>query len=297
MEDRLTYIVESVYNGQTVRLVLQKEFHFSRKLLRSLKVKRGITLNGETGYYHLPVRTGDVIIVDMAGTEETSVLAEDLPLTICVENDDFLCVDKPPQMACHPVGIYQHGTVANAVCHHYSKQGKTRKFRPAGRLDRNTSGLLLVCKNSFSQAHHVKSNQNGLVEKVYLAIVEGHLDQPSGLLDFPIERIERTSLKRAVLPGGKPSQTEYQVLKETKHHSLLRIRLLTGRTHQIRVHFSHIGHPLAGDGLYGGSEERLQRHALHCHSLRFPDPRDRDQTIEIRSELPEDMQALLDADQ
>lgn len=297
MEDRLTYVVDSVYDNQTISSVLQNEFHFSRKLLRSLKVKRGVFLNGKTGYYYLTVHTGDVLCVNLSSYEETSVKAEDIPLSIVFENEDFLCVDKPPLMACHPVGIHQQGTVANAVCHHYSLQGKARKFRPAGRLDRNTSGLLLVCKNSFAQAYHAKSNNLGKVEKIYLAIVEGHLDEPSGHLDFPIDRIESTSLKRAVLPYGKPSQTEYQVLKESKHHSLLRVRLLTGRTHQIRVHFSHIGHPLSGDSLYGGSEEYIKRHALHCHNLRFPNPRLKDRFIEIHSDLPDDMLQILASDQ
>ncbi|QRN85973.1 RluA family pseudouridine synthase [Clostridia bacterium] len=297
MEDSLTYIVEAKYNGQTLQSVLQNEFHFSRKLLRSLKVKDGVYLNGKTGYYYLRVKTGDTLCVEMSGNEETSVIPENLPLSLVFENEDFLCVDKPPKIACHPVGIYQSGTIANAVCHYYLHQGKTRKFRPAGRLDRNTSGLLLVCKSSFAQAYYVKCNQLGEVEKIYLAFVEGHLNKPSGCLDFPIDRIEHTSLRRAVMPGGKSSQTQYQVIQETKHHSLVRIRLLTGRTHQIRVHFSHIGHPLAGDGLYGGSEIEMERHALHCHMLRFPDPRNKGEKIEIISELPLDMQELLSKDQ
>lgn len=297
MEDRLTYIVEAKYNGQTLQFVLQNEFHFSRKLFRSLKVKDGVYLNGKTGYYYLEVQTGDTLCVEMTGNEDTSVVPENIPVSIVFENEDFLCVNKPPKMACHPVGKYQHSTVANAICYHYLLQGKARKFRPAGRLDRNTSGLLLVCKSSFAQAYHVKSNQLGQVEKIYLAIVEGHLNESSGCLDFPIDRVESTSLKRAVMPEGKLSQTEYQVMKETKHHSLVRIRLLTGRTHQIRVHFSHIGHPLAGDGLYGGSEIEMERHALHCHMLSFPNPRNKETKIEIISELPLDMQALLLKDQ
>ncbi len=296
-KEQLTYVIANQYQGETIRFVLKNEFHFSKKLLATLKARKSVLLNGSIGYYSQTVHQGDLLSVDFSYPEETSVLPEKMDLSIVYEDEDFLCIEKPPFMACHPVGTHQHQTVANGICQYWLDQGAKKKFRPAGRLDRNTSGLMLICQNGFSQAFFVKSTRKGQVEKTYLAIIDGHLSSCEGIIDMPIGRILPDRLQRMVCQEGKPSQTAYRVIQETSQHSLLEIRLLTGRTHQIRVHLAHIGHPLVGDTLYGGSDLKLDRQALHCHRLRFPHPRLSGKWIEITSKLPTDMRRFLDENQ
>ena len=181
---------------------------------------------------------------------------------------------------------YPDGTLANGWLYHLQQQGKTGVFRPVNRIDKNTSGLVLCAQNSFAAPLLADSAQ-----KCYLAIVQGILPLGPGQVEAPIARRSDSIIGRCVREDGKYSLTRYNVLGVGTGHSLVACTPCTGRTHQIRVHMAYIGHPLAGDTLYGGSDSILSRHALHCAVLRFTHPVSR-QAIRIQSELPPDMAAL-----
>jgi len=191
-------------------------------------------------------------------------------------------------MLVHPAGKGFDDALANFCAARYPRQ----LFRPVGRLDRNTTGACLIAKTKL-----VASLLSGDVDKDYLALAEGLLAAEEGLIDAPLLRVPGTTIRRRVDPAGQPSQTRFRLLQSfpelgEKGHSWLRLKLLTGRTHQIRAHMAHLGHPLAGDSLYGGSTELIGRHALHCAVLRFRQPVTGEE-LEIRSPLPPDLQQLL----
>ena len=209
-----------------------------------------------------------------------------MPLNVVFEDESLLVVDKPPYLAVHPSAGKPEPTLANAVVGYFERQGQPLSFRPVNRLDRNTSGLLLAAKNphvAFAMAHKA--------EKTYLAIVLGEL-HGSGTIDEPIRIKEGCCITREVGEGGKASVTHYEALATDGAVTLVRLRLETGRTHQIRVHMSWLGYPLAGDTMYGTDETVMPRHALHCAEMAFLHPMT-GEPITLRSPLPEDMRACL----
>ncbi len=261
----LTFIIPPEYDGETVQTFLRQGQGFSWRMVVRLKhTENGITVNGEHRRSIDPIHTGDRLVLQ---TPEETIRVEpmDMPLSVVYEDDALLVVDKPPYLAVHPSAFKPEPTLANAVVGYYTRQGKPCAFRPTNRLDRNTSGLLLTAKNShvaFALAHKV--------EKTYLAIVLGKLEGE----------------------GGKESRTHYQVLATDGNITLVRLRLETGRTHQIRVHMSWLGYPLAGDTMYGTDEVVMPRHALHCEQMCFTHPLSGEKLV-LSSPLPADMQACL----
>ena len=210
-------------------------------------------------------------------------------------------LEKPPRLAVHPTLNYPLDTLANGYAAWAAAQGRSTVFRPVNRIDKDTSGLVLAARNSYAAPLLAQG-----VEKLYYAIVEGELPLGPGVIDAPIGRQGDSIIGRCVTPEGKPSRTEYTILKAKNSLSLAACVPVTGRTHQIRVHFASLGHPLAGDDLYGGHRERVGRQALHCAKQTYtipaytpmPDgividweaPRQR---ITVESPLPADLQALL----
>lgn len=197
-------------------------------------------------------------------------------------------------MVVHPTKSHFDGTLANAISYHIDRRGEGPRIRFVNRLDMNTSGLVVVAKNSY--AHHKLSLDMGQdnVYKEYLAIVEGIISEDSGVLDFPIYRETEDSISRVVDPRGQRSITHFRTLQRLDGASLLSLRLETGRTHQIRVHLSHTGHPIIGDDLYGKPDSPLiSRQALHAYRIGFDQPRFGDR-IELTADLPQDMVELLE---
>ena len=189
----------------------------------------------------------------------------------------------------HPTTKEAHGTIANAVLGLYAARGTRLDFHPCHRLDRNTTGLLLIAKHPEVQYQMAKQ---GTLTREYLALIEGALTPPIGTIDAPIARALPSIILRRVSPDGKPACTHYKTEWTNGSHTLLRLQLETGRTHQIRVHLAHLGHPLLGDDLYGGSTERMTRHALHSARLTLTHPRTRENLV-VTSPLPEDMARIL----
>lgn len=233
------------------------------------------------------LHTGDIVSYELPIV--SSVTPEQLPLVIVYEDADLLIIDKPAGQLVHPTTREAHGTVANAVRGLYEARGTTLDFHPCHRLDRNTTGLLLIAKHPEVQYQMAKQDT---LAREYLALIDGALTPPIGTIDAPIARALPSIILRRVAPDGKPARTHYRTEWTNAHHSLLRLHLETGRTHQIRVHLAHLGHPLLGDDLYGGRTDLIPRHALHSAQLTLTHPRT-DERLSVESLLPEDMARIL----
>ncbi len=203
------------------------------------------------------------------GTKSADMAAEPIPLSIVYEDDYVIVLDKPPHMSTIPSREHPNGTIANALLFHYEKQQLQTTVHIVTRLDRDTSGLVLVAKHRH--VHHLLSEQQkqGKVKRRYEAVCHGYVTPLVRTIDAPIGRKGDSIIERQVRPDGQRAVTHYEVLQQKNEMTHVSIRLETGRTHQIRVHFSHIGHPLVGDDLYGGSRARIDRQALHSCELTF----------------------------
>lgn len=233
------------------------------------------------------VKAGQTVRFWLPPEPATTVQPQDIPLQIAYEDDFAMVLEKPAGMAVHPTLNYKDGTLANAYMGLLQQRSEQGVFRPVNRLDKNTSGLVLCAKNAFAASHLASS-----VQKVYVAILQGHLSPESGEIDAPIARAQDSIILRCVVQNGKQSCTQYATKQQTEAFSLVQAVPLTGRTHQLRVHFAHLGCPLAGDDLYGGSTTAINRHALHCAMLQFCHPITHE-TIAINSDLPADMATLM----
>ena len=229
---------------------------------------------------HTMLRTSDIVSYELPIV--SSVTPERLPLAIVYEDVDLLIIDKPAGQLVHPTTKEAHGTVANAILGLYEERGIRLDFHPCHRLDRNTTGLLLIAKHPEIQYQIGK--QNALTRE-YLALIEGVLTPTEATIDAPIARALPSIILRCVAPDGKPARTHYRTEWTNRRHSLLHLRLETGRTHQIRVHLAHLGHPLLGDDLYGGSTELIPRHALHSAQLTLTHPHTGER-LSVTSPLP-----------
>ena len=228
---------------------LRGEMQMSYSLMNKLKWGDAIRVNGQPQRTNYPVKSGDVITVHMA--EETPEYpAEDGPLTILYEDDHLLAVDKPAGMLIHPSRSRNTGTLANLVAGYFQRTGQASVFHPLTRLDRDTFGIVLLAKS----AHVHTLLQQARVQKTYHALTFGWGSDNSGTIDAPIARRELPSLLRYVSPEGKPSVTEFTVLERGETVCKLVLRPVTGRTHQLRVHCAHMGHPILGDPQYGSAE-------------------------------------------
>ncbi|MBQ3393775.1 MAG: RluA family pseudouridine synthase [Oscillospiraceae bacterium] len=249
----------------------------------------GILVNGEKQNTDYRIRENDLVILNDTDREmKSTVIPVDGELEILYEDPGCIVVNKPRNMPCHPSFNHPDDSLANLFRGRERRLGTDRICRIVNRLDRNTTGLVLIRLDSFS-AERLK----GKVDKKYTALAEGVMEPREGIIDLPIARTGDSIITRCVSDSGERRITEYRTLKSNGEVSLLEIRLHTGRTHQIRVHFSHLGHPLLGDDLYGGNTDRIERHALHCSALTFPD-RDGN-AVTVESPLPDDMKAIADS--
>ena len=237
-----------------------------------------------------PVHAGQCISFALPPEHDTSVTPQPVPFSIAYEDEFAAVLNKPAGIAVHPTLNYPDGTLANGWLYHLQQQGRTGIFRPVNRIDKNTSGLVLCAQNAFAAPLLAAS-----AHKCYLAIVQGAMSLGRGRVEAPIARRGDSIIGRCVREDGKYSLTEYQVLAVGRSHSLVACWLCTGRTHQIRVHMAYIGHPLAGDTLYGGSDAVIARHALHCAILHFAHPLT-GKPIRVECPLPADMAALTEAE-
>ena len=289
--------MEKEYAGKTVREIIKRPLCISSATLKHLKfIENGIMLNGK----HVTVRAianeGDVLSL---ATEDTDVQEKltpvDLPINMTYEDEFLVVPDKPANMPTHPSHDHYDDTVANALAYRYEKMGIPFVFRPINRLDRNTSGLLLIARDRLSANTLSDSMRKKEIKKQYVAILDGVPNESQGIIDTYIRRTEESIIVRENCKegeGGDRAITEYRVLLSENGHSVVYANPVTGRTHQIRVHFSGIGCAITGDDMYGSESEYISRHALHSHVLEFPHPKSKE-NISTKAPLPEDMLKLL----
>ena len=248
-----------------------KSFLYSNGLSVTLVKKAkygGIMLNGCPVTVRATVCEGDKIEIYVEANRSEGIPPMDIPITVIYEDDDILAVDKPTNMPTHPSKGNNLPTLANAVMGYY---GGDFVFRSVNRLDRDTSGIVIIAKSQIAASALSSSMKRGLWQKKYHAIIDGIPTPTEGVVDAPIERVEEGNIKRTVRPDGKRAITKYKVMESYENRSLCELTLLTGRTHQIRVHMAHIGHPLCSDFLYGSKSEI--EYCLRCKEISFPHPR------------------------
>lgn len=294
------------YCDHTILFVL-KRLSLSTKMIRFLKYREnGILVNQERVTVRKVLHDGDVLFL---GTEDTvsseSATPAPLPLPIVLENESMVIVNKPPHMPTHPSHGHHDDTVANALAYYYASQNIPFVFRPIHRLDKNTSGLVLVARNKIAAALLTQAMTKGQIRKSYLALLRGKLPEPTvtethfglclGKIDTYLCRTDHSVILRRVCAsdasGAERAITLYQILRVCDTCTLVEVFPLTGRTHQIRVHFAHLGHPLLADDLYGSPDPAINRHALHAKTLDIILP---ETTFHAEAPLPDDMKKAID---
>ena len=234
----------------------------------------GLHLNGQPVTVRKELSCGDKIEIFAPDRASDGIEPMNIPINILYEDEDILAIDKPTNMPTHPSKGNNLPTLANAVMGYYNSNFV---FRSVNRLDRDTSGIVIIAKNQLSAGQLSTSMKNGMWEKKYMALVTGTPAPKEATIDAPIERISEGNIKREVRADGKRAITKYRVVEEREGCSLCEIKLLTGRTHQIRVHFAHIGHPLVSDFLYG--EQSEQEYFLRCTEISFPHPTTKEKIV------------------
>ncbi len=268
---RIQFHIAPEDEGKTVEQFLRWKMGISRKVVVSLKHRPGGLLkNGVHVRTIDPLQAGDLLELNLPQIPAVKGRRKsDIEVDILYEDDDVIVYNKPANMPCHTSGSHWNHTLANVWAAHCEKLGLLSPFRPINRLDKDTTGAVVAAKNQLAGGKLWKA-----VAKVYIGIVEGVLLDKAGTVNLPIDRMAPLEQRRVVCAQGQPAVTHYEVLAIAPDEScsLVAFRLETGRTHQIRVHMSHMGHPLAGDSLYGKSGTLMTRQALHCRQVAFPHP-------------------------
>lgn len=285
---RLSWSIRSSDEGLLLREFLKKE-QISKSALTDIKFQGGrILLNGEERTVRTVLKEGDYLEVEFPEEiPSEGLLPEHIPLSICYEDPYVLVVNKQAGMSTIPSREHPNGSLANALLGYYQSQGIQATTHIVTRLDRDTSGLVLIAKHRH--IHHILSQdqRNRAIHRVYEALVHGKMVESSGTVTKPIGRDPDSIIVRMVREDGQYACTHYHVKKVFEDVSYVELTLETGRTHQIRVHMASLGHPLVGDDLYGGHRDFLSRQALHCRQLTFIHPIDR-RKLTFQAELPED---------
>lgn len=283
----LEYVIAEDFNGKKAEYFLRKQLGMSARVIKDVKFsEKGLVLNGERIRTIDLLHTGDKFTITFP--EDTGEMAEPLkfPLEVLFEDEDFLIINKPAGLANHPSHNHQGDTLANAVAFHLKENGKQSVFRSVGRLDKGTSGIVICALNRFAAAA-----VSGKIYKEYEAVCEGVLTG-EGVIDAPIFRPDPIITARTVDERGENAVTEWRALKNVNGRTHLRIHLQTGRTHQIRVHFAHLGMPLTGDTMYGTPSDLISHQALVCKYCRFTHPVTKE-IIEIEVPAPNDWKNIL----
>ena len=286
----LRYQIAPEHEGMNVERYLKQQHGYSSRTIVKLKhYEQGMRLNGAHTRTIDLLHAGDVLEITFLDSEEHGVehfIRSNRQVEIAYEDDDLLVFNKPADMPCHQSCGHAADTLANVFAAHCDQLGMDLMYRPLNRLDRDTSGAVLIAKNRFAAAS-VTNN----FHKTYQAILDGVPPQSEGRVDAPIRREFPEEMRRIVSPDGQRAITNYRVLAVQDGYSLVDFVLETGRTHQIRVHMAHLGCPVLGDSMYGRKSEMIARQALHCRYIAFNQPVSR-QPVGVSCTMPEDMQEV-----
>ena len=282
-------------NGKSILEILRGELAFSSSAITFLKNRKdGILLNGEHATVRKIVTTGDELCLHYTDTEENlneSIIPVNLPLEIIYSDRDIIIVNKPPYMPTHPSHDHQRDTLANALAYHFKNMKTPFVFRAINRLDSQTSGLVMVARNKISAQRLSEDMRAGKIKKSYFTVLHGRLQPPEGKINAPIKRAENSKIQRIVSDDGAPSLTQYKTIVSNEMYSAVLASPITGRTHQLRVHFSANGNLMCGDTLYGYPSEYINRQALHAYRLEFSHPSSGEPMC-VYAPIPADIDAL-----
>ena len=288
--------VEKSFEGRKIREYLKEEMGLSSRLIRGAAMDKRISVNNTPVRMNYILKENDDIVINLNKKESQNIEPEKIDIDIVYEDSEIIVVNKGPNMVVHPTKRYQSGTLANALLYYFKETNQDCIVRLVSRLDMDTSGLIIIAKNQYAHMELSNNMQQNEIDKRYLALVHGHMEQMEGTIDKPIYRPElEGNMKRVVDERGQRSITHYKVIERLKDADLVECLLETGRTHQIRVHLSSLGHPIYGDTLYGdeSDSEIMPRQALHAYGLNFKSPRTK-KPLELRAELPNDIKELLE---
>ena len=270
---KLEYIVTLDDKNKTINNILNEKFDLSNRLFSKIIKNKSVLVNNQNVDTRLIPNINDVILIDLNYKEDTSnIVSRKMNLDIVFEDESMLIINKPSGIAVHPSIRHYEYSLASGVKYYFESKGIYKKIRPVNRLDLNTSGLIIFAKNEYIQEKLIKQMVSNEFQKEYIAVVEGILENKKGTIDKSIARKENSIIERCVSKIGQKAVTKYEVIKELNNYSIIKCSLLTGRTHQIRVHMSYIGYPLLGDTLYGKKSDLIEGQALHCYKLAFFHP-------------------------
>jgi len=276
-----------------VKEVLKSHFQISDRLLIKLKKEKRIFLNGRNVYVTEKISQGDLLKIDMNFIEASdNIVPTQMDLDIVFEDDYLLIINKPASIPVHPSCNYYENSLSNGVKFYFNKLNLQRKIRPVNRLDKDTSGLVIFAKHEYIQEALVRQMKSGAFKKEYIALLVGNLDKTSGTINAPIARKSGSIMEREVSENGETAISHYKLIKNFENYCEVQYTLETGRTHQLRVHSKHIGHPILGDTLYGEKSDLISRQALHAYKVTFLHPIIK-QLMTFEAKLPNDINSLI----
>ncbi|MGI5920240.1 MAG: RluA family pseudouridine synthase [Syntrophomonadaceae bacterium] len=291
MEDNRILVVEEDMEGERLdSFICSGSADLSRAMVKTLVTEGRVSVNGEQCKSSYRVKAGDEVRIVIPELQPVSIKPQNIPLNIIYQDEDIVVVDKPKGMVVHPAHGNWDNTMVNALLYHIRDlSGINGELRPGivHRLDKDTSGVMVVAKNDRAHRNLAEQIKIHSINREYIALVHGMIKENLGSIDAPIGRSKMDRKKMAVVAGGREALSNYEVLERFGNYTLVKVKLLTGRTHQIRVHFAYIKHPVVGDPLYGSGKKHfgLDSQALHAHLLGFEHPTS-GEYVEFHSALP-----------
>lgn len=292
MKRIFTYTISEEFENSTLLSFLKAECYSSPVITHLKRTENGILLNGCWARVRDILHKNDILTITLLETDSSdNIVPVPLPLNIIYEDEDLMVINKPGDMPIHPSQNNYENTLANAVAYYFSQQGIPFVYRCINRLDRDTTGLLILAKHMYSASLLSDMVKNRFIHREYIAIADGNVND-EGIIDAPIARVKDSSIEREVnFTDGDFARTHYKCLKRKNGYSLVSLKLETGRTHQIRVHMKYIGHALLGDFLYNPDYTFMKRQALHSYRLTFTHPITKEK-LTFTAPLPPDMKRL-----